>query len=100
MTKEEFKSLIEGYIELSDEIDKVDELLHACIYETKGWNYISKLFDMVLKSNFDEKNVDDLYWWLFEKRGNPELTYSVNGKEIPSEKIDDIWNILCPEKKD
>ena len=35
--KQEFIDLITNYINLTDNIDKLDQLLHACIYESKDY---------------------------------------------------------------
>ena len=50
--KQEFIDLITNYINLTDNIDKLDQLLHACIYESKDYKFIDNMFYKILKVIF------------------------------------------------
>ena len=45
-------------------------------------------------SNFSSEDVDTILWWCCDKQSNPKLKYIVNGKIIPSDTIEDLWNIV------
>lgn len=101
ITKEEFTSLILDYQKWSNRIDEVSEILKApTLFECDWVEYTSKLFDKTLNFLFDEGGVDDIYWWIFEKSGNPGLRMWDNeGNKIPTETIDDLWNIVKDNRK-
>ena len=92
--KQEFIDLITNYINLTDNIDKLDQLLHACIYEPKDYEFIDNMFHEILKYNFNDEDIELIDWWLYERRDNPELKMYIDKKEVPTETIEDIWNLL------
>ena len=92
--KQEFIDLITNYINLTDNIDKLDQLLHSCIYESKDYEFIDNMFHKILKYNFNDEDIELIDWWLYEKRDNPELKMYIDKKEVPTETIEDIWNLL------
>lgn len=52
-------------------------------------------FVLTLKSNFKKDGVDYITWWEYEKAGNPEIKlFDENSNEIPSESLDDLWEIV------
>ena len=55
--KQEFIDLITNYIILTDNIDKLDQLLHACIYESKDYEFIDNMFHEILKYNFNDEDI-------------------------------------------
>ena len=94
MNKELFEKLIEETVETKKwleqlfalEIDLVDS--HISFYS----NF---LFETLLYTYFTEEGIDQIYWWLYEKDGDPEIkVYDKYNIEIPSETIDDLWNIV------
>lgn len=92
--KQEFIDLITNYINLTDNIDKLDQLLHACIYESKDYKFIDNMFHEILKYNFNDEDIELIDWWLYERRDNPELKMYIDKKKVPTETIEDIWNLL------
>ena len=92
--KQEFIDLIINYINLTDNIDKLDQLLYACIYESKNYEFIDNMFHKILKYNFNDEDIELIDWWLYERRSNPELKMYINKKEVPTETIEDIWDLL------
>ena len=92
--KQEFIDLITNYINLTDNIDKLDQLLHAYIYELKDYEFIDNMFHKILKYNFNDEDIELIDWWLYERRGNPGLKMYIDKKEVPTETIEDIWNLL------
>lgn len=95
MTKEEFTKLISEQIKWGNEIDKISDIFKANLYECDWVEYACKLFNEILKISFKEEGVDDINWWIYEKDGNPELKmYDQDKKEIPTETLDDLWEIV------
>ena len=92
--KQEFIDLITNYINLTDNIDKLDQLLYACIYESKNYEFIDNMFHKILKYNFNDEDIELIDWWLYERRDNPELKMYIDKKEVPTETIEDIWDLL------
>ena len=50
---------------------------------------------------FEEEGVDDINWWLFERPMSPPgpKMWDSDGKEIPIETIEDLWNIVKDYRK-
>lgn len=99
LTKEDFIKLIEDYQENRKEIDKITNIL-PCFYELIPVEYGNLMFEKVIETYFKEEGVDSIFWWLFEKDGNPEYKmWDENDQEIPTETIEDLWNIVKEYKK-
>ena len=52
-------------------------------FEKNDWKY-----------NFNDEDIELIGWWLYERRDNPELKMYIDKKEVPTETIEDIWNLL------
>lgn len=96
--KEQFIKLIQNYKDHISFIEKVDDLLNLNIFESKISDYSFRLFDLVIEISFNEKGSDIIFWWLYEKSINPELKI-FDDSELPSETIEDIWNIVKEYRK-
>lgn len=96
ITKDEFITLIDDYQKWSEQVDKVSEVLGiSTLFESNLIDYTSRLFDKTINILFNEIGTDDIYWWLYEKSGNPDFKmWDKEGNEIPSETIDDLWEIV------
>lgn len=96
ITKNEFIDLINDYQNWSDQVDKASQALGiSTLFESNLIDYTSKLFDKTINILFNENGTDDIYWWIYEKSVNPELKmWDKEGNEIPSETIDDLWEIV------
>ena len=101
ITKEEFIDLILKQQEWSNRIDEVSEALNVpTLFESDWVEYASFLFDKTLTLLFNEDGIDDIYWWMYEKSGNPELKiWDENGKEIPTDTVEDLWNLVKDNQK-
>lgn len=101
MTKEGFIKLIENALNYSKELDRWSDFgidLFELPISELGWNFL----DVVLPELFSDEGVDWINWWLFEKpgfRGDPNQTYDENGNVIPTDTIDDLWNIVKDYQK-
>lgn len=96
ITKDEFITLIDDYQKWSEQVDKASEVLGiSTLFESNLIDYTSRLFDKTINILFDENGTDDIYWWLYEKSGSPDFKmWDKEGNEIPSETIDDLWEIV------
>lgn len=101
ITKEEFIDLILKQQKWSDRVDKVSEALNVpTLFESDWVEYASILFDKTLKLLFNGDGIDDIYWWMYEKSGNPELKmWDESGKEIPTDTVEDLWNLVKDNQK-
>ena len=89
ITKEEFIDLILKQQEWSNRVDEVSEVLNVpTLFESDWVEYASVLFDKTLALLFNEDGIDDIYWWMYEKSGIPELKmWDESGNEIPTDTI-------------
>ena len=99
ITKEEFIGLISSHIEWLDKIERVSKILGINIWESSCTDYASLLFEKVMNLVFQEPEVDTIYWWMFERRKNKDLKMKIDGKEVPSETLDDLWNLVKDYRK-
>lgn len=100
ISKEEFVNLILNHKDWDSRLDEVEKVLGVMPLEIDWIEYCAKLFDETLKLLFREEGVDDITWWLWEKSGNPELKmWDSDCKEIPTETIDDLWEIVKNYRK-
>lgn len=101
MTKEGFVKLIENAQNYSNELDRWSDFgidLFELPISELSWNF----FNVVLPELFSDKGVDWINWWLFEKPGFGEKlnqAYDENGNVIPTNTIDDLWNIVKDYQK-
>lgn len=95
ITKEQFIKLITDHRKYNDRLDEVEDVLGFAIYDCDWVEYGNILFDEVLGLLFQEESVDDINWWLYEKCERPDYKmWDKDGKEIPTETLDDLWEIV------
>lgn len=100
VTKEQFIKLITDNRKHNDKLDEVGNVLGCAIYDCDWIEYGNVLFDGVLNLLFKEEAVDDINWWLYEKAGCPDYKmWDKDGNEIPTETLDDLWEIVKDFRK-
>jgi hypothetical protein len=100
ITKEQFVKLITDNRKHNDRLDEVEDVLGLAIYDCDWVEYGNILFDEVLGLLFQEEGVDDINWWLYEKCGRPDYKmWDKDGNEIPTETLDDLWEIVKDYRK-
>lgn len=100
ITKEQFIKLITDNRKHNDRLDEVEDVLGLAIYDCDWVEYGNILFDEVLGLLFQEEGVDDINWWLYEKCGRPDYKmWNKDGNEIPTETLDDLWEIVKDYRK-
>lgn len=101
MTKEGFIKLIENAQNYNKELDRWSDFgidLFELPISELGWNFLN----VVLPELFSDEGVDWINWWLFEKPGfggDPNQAYDEDGNVIPTDTIDDLWNIVKDYQK-
>lgn len=100
ITKEEFIDLISGHKKWDKRLDDVENVLHFMPLEVDWIEYGSILFDKTLSFIFNEEGIEDILWWLWEKNGRSDMKmWDASGKEIPTETIEDLWEIVKDNRK-
>lgn len=89
MDKDKFITLINDKQKYDDTVDQMFELTKLDWIESPFANYTDKLFNEILSIYFPQEIVDDIYTWLYEK-----LDVSINGKRIPTDTIDELWEYV------
>lgn len=102
ISKEKFISLILNHQTWNKRIEEVSDILDTpSLFDCDWIEYSEKLFSTILKLIFNNYAVDDIEWWLYEKSGNPELKmWDSDGNEIPTETVEDLWNIVKDNQND
>lgn len=95
ITKSLFVKCIEKHKSQNKILDQLEELGFE-IWDTSVIEFGWQMFDAFLDSNFNEDGKDWINWWLYERNflGNEPQAWDENGKEIPTETIDDLWNLV------
>ena len=87
---EEFKNLINDYKNHLNNIDNASDALNLSLYDSKIVSYSLEIFNKLI----------DIDWWLYEKSSDPSLKmFDESGQEIPSETIEDLWNLIKGNRK-
>lgn len=89
-----FINTINNYKEFYNNVDKLEKLLKCCLIDSFLINDYGLLFDYFINTNFNESAQDTIYWWLFEKSNNPDLKMLINDIEIPSDTVEELWEIV------
>lgn len=99
ITKEEFFELIKMHDDQSKRLDKLSEA-GLPVWEMDIIEYGNLLFDKVINSYFTQEGEEWIFWWLYEKSGNPEIkVWDENHNEIPTETIEDLWKCVKQYRK-
>lgn len=100
ITKEQFVKLLSDNRHHNDRLDEVENVLGTFIFNCDWVEYGNTLFGSVLNILFEKEAVDDINWWLYEKNGRPDMKmWDSNDVEIPTETLDDLWEIVKGYRK-
>ena len=100
VTKEEFIKLISAYKHYQHRVDQVCDALDCDLFQADWMEYTGELWDFTLSKLFTEEAVDNINWWLFEKCERPDYKmWDKDGNEIPTETLDDLWEIVKDFRK-
>lgn len=91
---EEFKKLIDDYLVFQEELNKYYDL-KVDLYDTKLVSFGEAMFDKYISLIFNKEGVEWIYWWLFERSEiGDEQAWDEYGNVIPTETIEDLYNLL------
>ena len=88
MTKEEFVRDIIMVLEQDALIDKHSDFLN---FECPLCQFGFIMFDKLMEASFTKEGDDWISWWLWER---PRQAYDQDGNIIPTETIDDLWELV------
>lgn len=102
ITKELFTKFIENAQAYQKELDRWSgfgiDLFELPISEL-SWEFYNRF----LEQAFTQDGIDWVNWWMFEKippyGGEPLEAYDVNDNIIPTDTIDDLWEIVKDYQK-
>lgn len=94
MDKSNFISAIHDFLEFRENVANISDAFKLDFTNSNLYLYSEKLFCNYMLSNFSFEDVDTILWWCCDKQSNPKLKYTVDGKIIPSDTIEDLWNIV------
>lgn len=94
MDKSNFISAIHDFLEFRENVANISNAFKLDFTDSNLYLYSEKLFYNYMLSNFSSEDVDTILWWCCDKQSNPKLKYIVDGKIIPSDTIEDLWNIV------
>lgn len=99
ITKEKFLALLAMHDAQSERLDKLSEAGFP-VWETDVIEYGNLMFNEVIEAYFTEEGKDWIFWWLYEKYGNPDIkVWDENHNEIPMETLEDLWNFIEQYRK-
>lgn len=99
ITKEEFLELLKMREAQSERLDKLSDAGFP-IWDTDVIEYGNLMFDKVIKVYFTQEGEDWIFWWLYEKNGNPEMkAWDEDNDEIPMETMEDLWRFVKQYRK-
>ena len=99
ITKEEFIELLNDRINWNDKVEQLCELLGSNLWESDIFNYGEILFEKFLNLRFNDSGIDIIFWWLYERKYDKDLNIKIDGKEVPSDTLDDLWEIVKDYRK-
>ena len=99
ITKEEFIELLNDRINWNDKVEQLRELLGSNLWESDIFNYGEILFEKILNLRFNDSGIDIIFWWLYERKYDKDLNIKIDGKEVPSDTLDDLWEIVKDYRK-
>ena len=100
ITKEEFTKLISDHQKYNKRLDEVCDAFDAEIWSADWIEYANVLFDTTIGLLFTDEGQDTISWWLYEKDGRSDMKmWDAEGKEIPTETIEDLWEVVKDNRK-
>ena len=98
ITKEQFTKVIEDTLKLNKEYDRWDNF-GINLWELPIGDIVANIAESIWDITFDEEGVDWINWWIYERPALFEgdevnKAYNEDGSEIPTETVDDLWNMV------
>ena len=99
INKEEFLKLLKMH---ADQLERLNKLSDAGlpVWDMDIVEYGNLMFDKVIEAFFTKEGEDWIFWWLYEKDGNPEIkAWDEDHDEIPMETVEDLWRYVKQYRK-
>lgn len=94
INKSLFVECIEKHLTQNKKLIQLAELGFD-IWDTQVIEFGWQMFDVFIKSNFNEDGQDWINWWLYERDFYSDIkVWNEDGSEIPIETVDDLWNLV------
>ena len=74
ISKEEFFKILDAQKAQNERVDKITDA-GISIWDSDLVEYGNLMFERVIDAYFTKDGVDWIFWWLYEKAGNPEIRY-------------------------
>ncbi len=98
-TKEEFFELLKMRASQSERLDRLSDA-GLPVWDMDIVEYGNLMFDKVIRAHFTREGEDWIFWWLYEKDGNPEMkAWDEDHDEIPMETMEDLWRFVKQYRK-
>lgn len=101
ISKGEFIELIKEHNAQQEKLDILSKV-GVQLWDSDLIEYGNIMFDRLIKARFTEEGSDWIFWWLYELPSlgcnGPHAT-DENGDPIPTETIDDLWNLVEKYRK-
>lgn len=98
LSKDDFIELFNDYNKHEEMIDDLDKIF-PCAWESKLFNSYYKLFEKIKSLCFTEEGIDWIDWWMYESSSEERHAWDEDGNEIPTETIEDLWNLVEKYRK-
>lgn len=99
ISKEEFFKILDEQKAQSERIYKLNDA-GLPIWDSDLVEYGSIMFERVIKAYFTNEGTDWVFWWLYEKAGDPEMkAWDEDHDEIPMETREDLWKYIKQYRK-
>lgn len=108
ITKEEFCKFINNYLEFSNSIEKIGEVITGkkySLYEIDWIDAVGKMVDCFVDSHFTEQGGDWIFYWLWESVEDKKVIiddkdmFGDKKKEYHLNSIDELWDFLLTDTK-
>lgn len=99
ITKGEFIELLNDRINWNDKVEQLCKLLKGNLWDSDIFNYGEILFEKILNLRFNDSGIDIIFWWLYERKYDKDLNIKIDDKEVPSDTLDDLWEIVKDYRK-
>lgn len=103
ITKEQFTKLITAIQALNKEYDRWEDF-GINLWDLPIGDRMAEISDLAIKPLFKDEGIDWINWWMYEKPAliegeSDNEAFDENGNIIPTNTIDDLWNIVEDYRK-
>ena len=99
ISKEEFFKILDAQKAQNERVDKITDA-GISIWDSDLVEYGNLMFERVIDAYFTKDGADWIFWWLYEKAGNPEMkAWDEDHDEIPMETKEDLWRYVKQYRK-